>query len=456
MPATECCIANADWSPRDTADDKVSSESMKAVQSTLFDSEMGWQRRKPISLENELERFHSFGTETRIVKTIVERESTARVAIPTYINEFWTSAQRVANSIHEISYRACFKPQLPRFFIDRLTERNDVVYDPFMGRGTTLIEAALMGRIPEGCDVNPLSRILLKPRLNPPSQTEVESRLGCIDLSRPSDTRQDLLVFYHKDTLSQLCALREYLLARESDGERDKVDEWIQMVAVNRLTGHSPGFFSVYTLPPNQAVSIDAQRKINQSRGQSPPKRDVVSIIARKSRSLLSDCGEAVRRSLSASSAGAILLTHPANETPEIPSSSVSLVVTSPPFLDTVDYAADNWLRCWFCGINPSTVPLTVPRKLSEWQASMTSVFVELKRVLRPGGSVAFEVGEVRGGRIKLEETVVQCGADVGLDTRLVLINDQEFTKTSNLWGVTNRQKGTNTNRIVLFKKSAA
>ena len=239
MPATECCIANADWSPRDTADDKVSSESMKAVQSTLFDSEMGWQRRKPISLENELERFHSFGTETRIVKTIVERESTARVAIPTYINEFWTSAQRVANSIHEISYRACFKPQLPRFFIDRLTERNDVVYDPFMGRGTTLIEAALMGRIPEGCDVNPLSRILLKPRLNPPSQTEVESRLGCIDLSRPSDTRQDLLVFYHKDTLSQLCALREYLLARESDGERDKVDEWIQMVAaLPFLTGY--------------------------------------------------------------------------------------------------------------------------------------------------------------------------------------------------------------------------
>jgi hypothetical protein len=35
------------------------------------------------------------------------------------------------------------------------------------------------------------------------------------------------------------------------------------MVAVNRLTGHSPGFFSVYTLPPNQAVSVKAQQKIN-------------------------------------------------------------------------------------------------------------------------------------------------------------------------------------------------
>ena len=31
------------------------------------------------------------------------------------------------------------------------------------------------------------------------------------------------------------------------------------MVALNRLTGHSPGFFSVYTLPPNQATSVERQ-----------------------------------------------------------------------------------------------------------------------------------------------------------------------------------------------------
>jgi len=56
--------------------------------------------------------------------------------VPTYVNEFWTSKQRQANSLHEIAYRACFKPQLPRFFIDLLTQPCDVVYDPFMGRGT--------------------------------------------------------------------------------------------------------------------------------------------------------------------------------------------------------------------------------------------------------------------------------------------------------------------------------
>ena len=54
--------------------------------------------------------------------------------IPYFVNEFWTAAQRRAHSLHEISYRACFKPQLPEFFIARLTAPGDAVHDPFMGR----------------------------------------------------------------------------------------------------------------------------------------------------------------------------------------------------------------------------------------------------------------------------------------------------------------------------------
>ncbi|MDP7338545.1 MAG: hypothetical protein QF786_04445, partial [Vicinamibacterales bacterium] len=232
------------------------------------------------------------------------------------------------------------------------------------------------------------------------------------------------------------------------------VDEWIEMVAVNRLTGHSRGFFSVYTLPPNQAVSIASQRKINARRGQTPPARDVVQLILKKSKSLLRDCDHATRRRLAGHAGGAQLLVRASSRTPELQSSSVHLVVTSPPFLDVVDYATDNWLRCWFCGIEADTVPITIARKLDTWRAAMTDVFAELRRVLVPGGHVAFEVGEVRGGAIKLEETAIPCGESVGLEPLAVVINSQTFTKTANCWGVSNNRKGTNTNRIVLFRKS--
>ena len=72
-----------------------------------------------------------------------------------------------------------------------------------------------------------------------------------------------------------------------------------------------------------------------------------------------------------------------------------------------------------------------------------------------PGGHIAFEVGEVRAGRLRLEEAVLPCGISAGLDPRLILINQQEFTKTANCWGVSNGTKGTNTNRIVLFRKAS-
>ena len=200
-------------------------------------------------------------------------------------------------------------------------------------------------------------------------------------------------------------------------------------------------------------MSIDSQRKINARLEQTPRVRNVVELIIKKSKSLLRDCGETTRRRLGAHAARTQLLVQVCSRTPEIGSSSVNLVVTSPPFLDVVNYASDNWLRCWFCGIDADSVPITMARKLDQWQSAMADVFGELRRVLVPGGHVAFEVGEVRGGKIKLEETVIPCGKSVGFEPLGVVINSQIFTKTANCWGVSNNRKGTNTNRIVLFRK---
>lgn len=396
-----------------------------------------------------VEGFNDFHKETAVLEF-----PDPEFDIPVYVNEFWTSRQRAAHSLHEVSYRACFKPQLPRFFIERLTRSGDAVYDPFLGRGTTALEAALLGRRPIGTDINPLSEILVAPRLDPPPLAAVSERLSELALEGDCETRDDLLAFYHPNTLRQITNLREYLLAKQVEGNLDAIDRWIRMVATNRLTGHSPGFFSVYTLPPNQAVTVSRQRDINQRRNQSPPARDIGELILKKSRSLLGKLQEDDIDNLRASSKKALLITGSSDATPEIQSDSVSLVVTSPPFLDVVDYQTDNWLRCWFNGIDPRTVDIWHFKKPLEWQAAMTSVFVELRRVLEHGGYVAFEVGEVRSGKILLESLVVPAAAEAGLEPLMVLVNDQIFTKTSNCWGVDNLKKGTNTNRIVLLRKS--
>ena len=407
----------------------------------------------PKSFSEELIAFRQFGQATRITTTRFAGPGGESQEVPTFVNEFWTAMQRQANSLHEISYRACFKPQLPRFFIERLTHPGEVVYDPFMGRGTTVLEGALLGRVPFGCDVNPLSVVLTRPRLRPPFSEEVAERLRQIDFGSCDDFPEDLLVFFHPDTLRQIAALKKYLLGRRESKELDAVDEWICLVALNRLTGHSKGFFSVYTLPPNQAVSVKSQQKINTKRKQTPPRRDVPVLILKKSRQLLRDCDGAARQTLEKVAGQSRLLTEPAGRTPAIPDDSVSLVVTSPPFLDVVDYATDNWLRCWFVGLEAQSVKLTTPRKLEDWQTAMTEVFRELRRALKGGGHVAFEVGEVHAGKTKLEEAVLPCGVAAGLEPVLVLINDQKFTKTANCWGVDNMAKGTNTNRIVLLRK---
>ncbi len=399
----------------------------------------------------EMRRFNDFGTPT----TILQKPWQGR-ELPVYVNEFWTAKQRAAHSLHEVSYRACFKPQLPRFFIERFTAPGEKVYDPFMGRGTTLLESAFLDRIPVGCDVNPLSALLCLPRLHSVDLKAITKRLEEIDLSTASVVREDLSVFYHPDTLRELCALREYFLQRETAGTLDATDAWIRMVATNRLTGHSPGFFSVYTLPPNQAVSIVSQIRINEKRQQTPTARDIRKIILKKSASLLKDLTPEEKKNLNHVGKKAQCLTSNSAATHAITSKSISLVVTSPPFLDIVQYDQDNWLRCWFNGIDSKAVPIWQLRHADAWQEAMSSVFVELQRILVDGGIVAFEVGEVRNGKILLEDLVLPAAVASGLQPIALLINDQEFTKTSNCWGVDNASKGTNTNRIVILQKSSA
>ena len=387
----------------------------------------------------ELEGWRRYGKETTVAEY---------AGVPVLANEFWTSRQRAAHSLHEISYRACFKPQLPRFFITRLTVPGDVVFDPFMGRGTTLLEAALHGRQTLGNDVNPLSRLLLEPRLDPPPVEAVANRLRALTLDEPATLPDGFDVFFHERTLNQICRLREHLRERDSAGSADLVDRWIRMVAINRLTGHSPGFFSVYTLPPNQATTIERQRRTNARRNQRPEYRDVADLILRKTRSLLRDVP---REAPAGRNRG--FFRQPVGEPFAYGGPPVSLAVTSPPFLDVVNYRRDNWMRCWFAGVDPDEVGITQTGNIDAWRALVRETLENVAAMAPGDGVFAFEVGEVRSGSLLLDRVVVDVARETPWEPFLVLVNEQTFTKTSNTWGVLNNRGGTNSNRIVVMRR---
>jgi hypothetical protein len=394
--------------------------------------------------------------EVRYRLTTVEDIDVAGQSVPRYVGEFWTSQQRQASSLHEVSYRACFKPQLPRFFIEYLTNEGDRVYDPFSGRGTTALEAGLLGRKVIANDANPLSTLLSRPRFFPPGLEELMKRLDSIPMREHREADIELSMFYHPKTEAEIVSLKEYLDERRESGREDTMDQWIRMVATNRLTGHSKGFFSVYTLPPNQAVSAESQRKINVKMQQEPEHRDTRVLIFKKSKTLLNGVTLMDRENLQHAGENARFLTVDARETKSIASNTVQLTVTSPPFLDVVDYVQDNWLRCWFNSLDAEEAAktITMSRSLEEWSAIMLGVFRELYRITKPRGFVAFEVGEVRNKKINLDEHVVPLGVKAGFICIGIIVNKQFFTKTSNIWGVDNNEKGTNSNRIVIFRKN--
>lgn len=366
---------------------------------------------------------------------------------PVEVGEFWTSRQRQGHSLHEVSYRACFKSQLPEYFIERYTNPGDTVLDPFMGRGTTPLQAHLMRRRAVASDANPLCVMLARPRLSPPTIEDITSRLKDIPIEADiPDSDLELLTFYHPDTLSQLVAYKQWFARRSAAGDFDNTDDWIRMVCINRLSGHSSGFFSVRTMPPNQAVTIERQRIINERNNQTPEPKDTRAIILRKSRSLLRS-GRPPQNATTPT-----LAVCQSHDLDYLPDSSVDLVVTSPPFLNIVDYKTDNWLRCWFADIDAESVSIDTHSSVASWRNWIRNTFAELARVLRPSGHIAFEVGEVRNATVPLENEVMTAVSDLPLSVKKVMINEQTFTKTSNLWGIRNNTRGTNTNRVVVMR----
>jgi len=65
------------------------------------------------------------------------------------------------------AFPAKFPPQLPRKFITHLTDVGEVVLDPMLGSGTTILEAFLAGRASVGFDIDPLALRIAQVKVTP-------------------------------------------------------------------------------------------------------------------------------------------------------------------------------------------------------------------------------------------------------------------------------------------------
>ena len=89
----------------------------------------------------------------------------------------WSFPKRGNWATHRPTYRGNWAPQIPRNLILKYTQEGDLLLDPMVGAGTTLIEAKLLNRGVIGIDINPQAIKLAKEALR--FEVENKSKQEC-------------------------------------------------------------------------------------------------------------------------------------------------------------------------------------------------------------------------------------------------------------------------------------
>ncbi len=117
------------------------------------------------------------------------------VKSPRAFHSAFFSADRVRGYTHNLyRYPARFSPEFVRACLSEFTTTGDVVLDPFVGGGTTAIEALVAGRRFVGFDLNPLAILLTRAKTTPLSKVDRAALLHWLDLSfapRPEERTVD-------------------------------------------------------------------------------------------------------------------------------------------------------------------------------------------------------------------------------------------------------------------------
>lgn len=367
-------------------------------------------------------------------------------------SQWHRAPRRWGHRLHGMcSYLAMFPPAIPHVFIHWLTQAGDVVYDPFSGRGTTVLEACLAGRVGLGSDANPLAWLLTSAKCAPPTHDEINRRLDALS-SRcspkiDSSVPDEILMLFSTRVLRQLRYLQSALRPSR------RVDRYLLAVLAGTLHGNANRHGGVrgLTVPmPNTfAMSPGYVSRYIRRHGLQPPDVDVVNALRWRLASLAPPDppftrGRAWLQDASKRSR------YPTNYSP------AKLIFTSPPYLQVIKYAKFNWIRHWLIGSQPKQVDtnLFATSSLDRYLMFMESVFAELRSVLRDDGFLCLVIGDVRreDREINLAHAVAE-RLEGFSDLRLLgTVRDSIPVqhKVSRIWG-SRRGKATRTDRILIF-----
>lgn len=367
------------------------------------------------------------------------------------ICEWKSYPKNMGNPLHTLcSYMAMFPPSLPHYFIDKYSAKNDIVLDPFSGRGTTILEACFMGRIGIGNDKNPLAYVLTKAKANVPQKGRIISKIEQLESEYQSvgicldNKPENIRMIFSDYTLKQLVFLKN-----ELDWRKNNVDTFITAMILGIIHGNSEGYLSI-SMPNTFSMSPNYVRNYIFEHNLEKPYRNVFDALKRK----LERCYQRPPKMGKAYQQDVRNIT-------KIKDSSIDLIITSPPYTRVIRYGKFNWIRLWFLGYDGKEVDknLFFSQSIPKYSIFMSEALNEMKRVLKPRGKAVLVIGDVKDKKSDKRSNLAKiiwkkCAQPLEFNLLEPIMIDKisDDTKVSKIWG---EKKGnaTKVDRILILGK---
>ncbi len=295
-------------------------------------------------------------------------------------------------------YFAMFPESFVRRNVLAWSKRNDVILDPFSGRGTTVFESLLNGRRALGCDTNPVAVCLSRAKADPPRLEEVLERVAVLEQechqfkSNAAEVSNEFFMLcFHQATLHQLLVLKDML-----DWRRNRTDCFIAALALGCLHGESHRTELCFSNRMPRTISTKPAYSVRwwREKGCLPPERDVFSILR--------TCAQYRYQSPIPPLKGRVVEGDARRVSTLLRSyrDKVKLVISSPPYLDITDYHEDQWLRLWLLG--GATKPITGQgkddrhRRVESYWQFLREAWKGMAPLLQESAQVVIRIGGTR------------------------------------------------------------